>query len=282
MTLIDTHLHLWDLDAFPYSWTAGIPALNRSFGLADYRAQNRGPSSDLAVAQAIFMECDVDEPHALAEARHVQTLADTDPFIAGIVASCRPEHDGFADHLRALLELPKLRGVRRILHTSPDELSQTDLFAANVNQLAEHGLTFDLCVLAKQLPVARALATRCPDVTFILDHCGVPDVKGQALDPWRDDLARLAELPNVNCKISGIVAYADNANWTVADLQPFVAHVIATFGWERIVWGGDWPVCTLSTPLSGWLDATAELTLNATPDQRAALFHHNATRLYRL
>ncbi len=286
MPLIDTHLHLWDLDQFPYPWTAGLPALNRTFDLAEYRAQNRGPASGLTVTSAVFMECDVAEVHQLDEARHIQVLADAqdDRFIPGLIASCRPEHDAvtFADHLAALCDLPKLRGLRRILHTSPDELSAPAAFAANLNQLVPHGLTFDLCVLARQLPVARSLAARCPDVTFILDHCGVPDVKGQALAPWRDELAHLAELPNVNCKVSGLVAYADNTRWTVDDLRPFFDHVVATFGWDRIVWGGDWPVCTLSTPLSGWLDATAELTATATDEQRAALFHQNATRLYRL
>ena len=286
MPLIDTHLHLWDLNQFPYPWTAGIPALNRTFTFADYQVQNVGPTSGLRVTAAVFMECDVAEPHQLDEARHVQRLADTEahPFITGIVAACRPEHDAadFAAQLSALRELPKLRGLRRILHTSPDTLSAPDHFAANINRLAPHCLTFDLCVLARQLPVARELIRRCPEVTFILDHCGVPDVKAGVLDPWHDDLARVAELPNVHCKLSGIVAYADNTRWSVADLRPFADHVLATFGWDRVVWGGDWPVCTLSTPLSGWLDATAELTAAATHEQRAALFHRNATRLYRL
>lgn len=278
MHLVDTHQHLWNLDQFPYSWTAGIPALNRSF-LFDHYAS---AASGLGITKTVFMECDVDEPHVLAEARHVQKLAEQHPLIAGIVASGRPEHDGFRAHLEELAKLPNVRGVRRILHTQPDELSQSPRFAENLRLLPEFRFTFDLCVLARQLPLALALAEQCPKVTFILDHCGVPEVKARVLDPWREHISRLAVLPNVSCKISGIVAYADAAMWTDGDLKPYVDHVLACFGWDRVVWGGDWPVCTLSASLAQWVATTRTLTQHATHDQRAALFHRNAERIYRV
>jgi predicted TIM-barrel fold metal-dependent hydrolase len=277
MHLIDTHQHLWDLTRFPYSWCAGVPALNRSFGPDDYRTA----AADTPITRAVFMEGDVDEPHALAEARNIQALSEQWPLIAGIVASGRPEHDGFRTHLEQLASLSKVRGLRRVLHTQPDSVSQHAKFIENVRQLPEFNLTFDLCVLARQLPLAIALADACPDVTFILDHCGVPDVKGRAFDPWREQLRDLAARPNVSCKISGLVAYADPA-WTVADLRPWVDHALACFGWDRVVWGGDWPVCTLGASLSRWVAATQELTASATEEQRAKLYHRNAERLYRL
>jgi predicted TIM-barrel fold metal-dependent hydrolase len=276
--LIDTHQHLWDPAQFPYAWLAGLPALNRRFDLEDYRAATIG--SD--IVKTIFMECDVDESFTLAEARHIQTLANRHPSIVGLIASGRPERDDFRAQLAALAELPALRGMRRVLHTQPDELSQTELFAKNLRLLPAFGLTFDLCVLARQLPIALQLAEKCPGVTFILDHCGVPNVKGRALEPWRTDLARLALLPNVNCKVSGLVAYADPAKWTVSDLHPWVEYVLAQFGWDRVVWGGDWPVCTLSASLARWVSATQALVAHATTDQRARLFHRNAERIYRV
>lgn len=278
MHLVDTHQHLWDLRQFPYSWCAGIPALNRSFTISDYVAA----SANTGITKTVFMECDVDEPHALDEARHIHSLADQHPLIAGIVASGRPERDGFRQHVELLAKLTKIRGLRRVLHTQPDELSQSSLFAENVRLLPKFGLTFDLCVLARQLPVAVSLVDRCPKVSFVLDHCGVPDVKGRAFDPWREHIRSLATRPNVACKISGLVAYADSATWIVADLRPWVEHVIECFGWDRIVWGGDWPVCTLSAPLSRWVAATRELTAHASEDQSAALFHRNAERIYRI
>ena len=277
MHLVDTHLHLWDLDRLPCSWCAGIPALSRSFHLADYLTASAGTP----ITKAVFMECDVDDPHQFAEARAIQTLADTHPLIAGIVASGRPESTGFPAYLEQLAALPRLRGVRRVLHVVPDTVSQQPRFRENLRRLPAMGLTFDLCVLARQLPLARELADACPDVTFILDHCGVPDVKGRAFEPWRAEIRALAERPNVHCKISGLVAYA-NAGWSVADLRPWVEHVVACFGWDRVVWGGDWPVCTLGAPLARWVHSAARLVSDASTDERARLYHRNAERLYRV
>jgi predicted TIM-barrel fold metal-dependent hydrolase len=276
--LIDTHQHLWDLRQFPYSWCAGIPKLNRSFLLHDYLAAARGTS----ITKTIFVECDVDEPHALAEARHIQSLADNTPLIAGIVAGGRPEQKDFASHLNQLLRLPKLRGVRRVLHVVPDTISQSDLFVENLRRLAPHQLPFDLCVLARQLPLAATLAEKCPQVQFMLDHCGMPDVKGRAFDPWRAQLKELAALPNVACKISGLIAYADAAEWKPDDLRPWTEWAVECFGWNRLVWGGDWPVCHLTASLKQWVEATEDLFSSATELQRAQLFHKNAERIYRV
>jgi predicted TIM-barrel fold metal-dependent hydrolase len=277
MQLVDTHQHLWDLRQFPCSWCAGLPALNRSFLLEDYLAA----AHDTGIVKTVFVECDVDEPHALGEARYVQSLADRQPLIAGIVAAARPERAGFEAQLEELLNLPKLRGIRRVLHVMPDDTSQSAMFAGNVRRLAAHRLTFDLCVLARQLPLATALARQCPEVQFILDHCGVPDVKGRGLDPWRAHVRNLAALPNVACKVSGLVAYAAE-NWTVDDLRPWVEHVVECFGWDRLVWGGDWPVCTLAATLKQWVQATDALFASATPEQRAKVFRRNAERIYHL
>lgn len=277
MHLVDTHQHLWDPDRLPCTWCADYPPLNRRFSLSDYVVAAAGTP----VTKTLFMEYDVDEPYQLAEAQLVQSIADAHPLIAGIVASGRPENPGFPKYLEKLSALPKLRGLRRVLHVVPDAVSQQSLFRENLRRLPALGLTFDLCARARQLPLAAELVDACPNVTFILDHCGVPDVKGRAFDPWRADLRTLAARPNINCKISGLVAYADAA-WTTADLRPWVEHVIACFGWDRVVWGGDWPVCTLGGSLARWIDATHELTASASVDERARLYHRNAERLYRV
>jgi len=278
MYLVDTHQHFWDPAQFSYSWCKSVPPLNRRFGLDDYKQAAEG----LNIRKTVFMECDVDEPHALEEARHVQRLTATHTFIAGIVASARPESSSFPAQLEALLALSRLRGLRRVLHTQPDALADSTLFAENLQRLSQHRLSFDLCVLARQLPVAVRLVERCSDVSFVLDHCGIPDVKAGALDPWREQMTRLAEFPNVVCKISGLVAYADPERWTVDDLRPWVEHVVDRFGWERVLWGGDWPVCTLTASLARWVEATHELFRGATLAQRSAFFHRNAERIYRV
>jgi predicted TIM-barrel fold metal-dependent hydrolase len=275
MRIVDTHLHLVYLGHFSYPWLDGAPVLNRPWPVAGYFAE----AERLGIETALHMEVDVAEPDMEAETRFV--LDRLHPVIGGAIAAARPEHTDFPAHLERLAALPGVKGIRRVLHTQPDELSQSELFAANLRRLAARDLCFDLCVRADQLPIGRALAARCPDVTFVLDHCGVPDIAGRGLDPWRDHISRLAELPNVNAKISGVVAYA-RPDWTADDLRPYVEHVIESFGWDRVVWGSDYPVCTLTANLTRWVEATRTLIAGASIDEQAALLHANAERIYHL
>jgi predicted TIM-barrel fold metal-dependent hydrolase len=272
--IIDTHLHLVYLDRLSYPWLDGAPALNRDFTLDTYLPQ----AEAAGIAQAIHMEVDVAEPDQMRETDFVTSLGGK---VVAAIASCRPESQDFPAQLDRLAANSKVRGLRRILHTSPDELSQTPLFGDNLKRLAAHRLSFDLCVLARQLPLALRIARACPDVQFILDHCGVPPVKDRGLDPWRAEIKALATEPNVACKVSGVVAYAD-ANWIVADLHPFVEHVVESFGWDRVVWGSDWPVCTLTADLGRWVAATREIIAGESTENQAKLLNGNARRIYRL
>jgi len=278
MKIIDTHQHLFYTDRFEYPWTADFPALQGPFMLGHYAGEVVGTG----IAGTLFMEGNVPESQQRDEARFFCELADNPANkILGVIASGRPENEDFAQYL-ASIRHPKLKGVRRVLHVADDAVSQSALFAKNVSLIGDAGLTFDLCVRADQLALALKLAHQCPKTQFILDHCGGPDVKSGVLDSWRDGIAKLAELPNVACKISGIVASADFAKWTAADLKPFVDHVIARFGWDRVVFGSDWPVCRFATDLRGWLDAALSLTASASEPEREKLFWRNATRIYRL
>lgn len=117
---------------------------------------------------------------------------------------------------------------------------------------------------------------------FVLDHCGVPDVKGGGDHPWREHMAEIARRPNVIAKISGVVAYADAGSWTVETLRPYVEHTIACFGWDRVVWGSDWPVCTLGGGLATWVAATHALIGGASLEERTMLLSGNAKRLWSL
>jgi predicted TIM-barrel fold metal-dependent hydrolase/L-rhamnose mutarotase len=274
MRIVDTHLHLVYLDRFSYPWLDDSPPLKRQWTFESYWAE----AQRLGIETALHMEVDVAEQAMEDETRFV---LDLDPHIGGAIAAARPEHMDFPAHLERLAAMPGVKGIRRILHTQPDELSRGELFAAHLRRLPAHNLTFDLCVLARQLPIGRELVAKCPDTQFILDHCGVPDVAGRALDPWRDEIRRLAELPNVVAQISGIVAYA-NPDWTARDLRPFVEHVIECFGWDRVVWGSDHPVCTINASLSRWVEATHTLIAGASEGERARLLHATAERLYRL
>ena len=271
MRILDTHLHLIYPERFSYPWLAGAPAINKSWTVDAYFNEARG----LGITAALHMEVDVAEADMVAETEFVLTL----PGIVGAIAACRPEGMNFVDQIEHLSEHAHVKGVRRILHQSPDELSQSDLFVENIRHLPDYDLSFDLCVRADQLPIGTMLAQRAPDVQFILDHCGVPKVAEKELDPWRAYITEIAKLPNVAAKISGIAAYA-GADWTVEDLRPFVEHIIESFGWDRVVWGSDHPVVTLTGNLTRWVEATRTIIAGASEDEQTKLWHGNAERIY--
>jgi predicted TIM-barrel fold metal-dependent hydrolase len=272
MRILDTHLHLVYPDRFSYPWLAGEPAIDKSWPVNAYFAE----AESLGIEAALHMEVDVAEPDMLAETQFMQTVH---PKVVGAIAACRPENADFPAYLDAVAALPHVKGLRRILHQAPDDLSQSELFAENVRRLATKRLNFDLCVRADQLPIGMALVDKAPQVQFILDHCGVPDAAGNGLDPWRAHIAELAKRPNIAAKVSGIVAYA-GPDWTVADLRPYVEHIIESFGWDRVVWGSDHPVCTLTADLTRWVRATEDIISGASGEEKARLLHRNAAHFY--
>jgi len=278
-TIVDTHLHLIDRGALSYPWLAGVPALDQDFLLERYQRE----AFRCGIGAALHMEVDVAEAQIEAETRHVETLAKRPASpLRGAISACRPENCDFPAFLERQLADPFVKGFRRVLHVAPDELSLSPIFRANVGRLAGAGRPFDLCVRPDQIGKAIALADLCPRVQFVLDHCGAPAIKDRAEHPWRESVAEIALRPNVAVKISGVVAYADGEAWSVDDIRPYVEHAIGCFGWDRVVWGSDWPVCTLTASLSTWVAATHAITRGCSDAERARLFHDNARRIWRL
>lgn len=278
MDLIDTHQHLIWRDRLGYGWTAGIPALAEGDFLPEtYQAEVAG----LGVIGSLFMEVGVDDADYQAEARHVATQVGQHGIL-GQIASCRPEEDiGFDAWLEECAGL-HVHGFRRILHVVPDDLSQSETFRANLRKIGRKGWAFDLCFLARQLPIALDLVRACPDQTLILDHCGVPDIAGEAFTPWAKAIADLARMPNLNVKLSGISAYCAPGTAGLETLRPWVSHVLDCFGAERVVWGSDWPVVLLGTGLRDWIGLTGDLLARLSPSERASIGHLNARRVYGL
>jgi predicted TIM-barrel fold metal-dependent hydrolase len=275
MLLLDTHQHLILPDRLSYAWTAGAPALaGRAFTLEDYREATAG-----LVAGTIFMEADAGDH--VAETEIVAELARRPGSgILGLIASCRPEtDDGFADWLDRGPSLGVV-GYRRILHEVPDDVSRTGTFRANVRRIGARGLPFDMVFLARQLPIALELARACEDVPLVLDHCGVPDIAGGALDPWRDHVRALAAQPNICAKISGVLAYCAPGAADLAAIRPYVEHVIACFGPGRCLWGSDWPVVNTRASLPAWIAATRTILGELSESEAAAIAHRTAERVY--
>ena len=277
--IVDTHLHLVDRGRLRYPWLAGSPALDRDFAYDAYARE----ALRCGVTDVLHMEVDVAVEDIESETRNIAGLAaQPGSLLRGAISACRPEEDGFAAFLERQLADPFVKGFRRVLHVVPDGVSETAAFRANLRRLSGTGRTFDVCVRADQIGKAIALADAAPQVQFVLDHCGVPAIKDRAEHPWREKISEIARRPNVAVKISGVVAYADGATWTVDDLRPYVEHAIQSFGWDRVVWGSDWPVCTLTASLSTWVAATHAITLGCSADERKLLLGANARRIWRL
>lgn len=278
--LIDTHQHLVYPDAAGYGWTEGIPVLaGKAFTLADYHALTDG----MGIEATLFIETAVDDDDIAAETKLVSDLSkERDSGIIGLIATCRPEtDDGFDAWIETAIAQGAV-GFRRILHVVEDDMSQSETFRGNLRKIGAAGRAFDMCFLARQLPLAAELADACPDTTLILDHCGVPDIAGGGLDPWREDIRRLSERPNVSCKLSGILAYCAPENATLEAIRPYVDHVLETFGPDRMVWGSDWPVVDMAHGLRDWLAVTRQI-LGALGDAEAtAIAQTTARRVYDL
>jgi L-fuconolactonase len=286
--IIDTHQHLWDLEKFKLAWLDGAPeVLRQSYRTQEYRQATEGLN-----VQAIYMEVDVDPAQHVAEAEHVVNLCRSDehPTVAAVVGG-RPASPDFADYVRRLKQFPEVKGVRQVLHgATPQGYCLQDDFVRGIKLLGENGLSFDLCLRPRELSDGAKLAEQLPEVRFIVDHCGNADPKAFSASPgdekpwhdadaWRRDMESLARQKNTICKISGIVARAPQG-WTAEGLAPIVNHCLDTFGPDRVVFGGDWPVCLLGAPLRQWIDALGEIIAERPAAQQNQLWHENAQRLY--
>jgi L-fuconolactonase len=281
LPVVDAHVHLWNPDQFSMPWLADIPRLNRLYDLQEYREQTQG----LPIIGIVYVEVGVTAQAALREARFVVDMAREEPRLQAIVAAAPVERGAAVrEHLEALVALsPHIKGVRRNIQdeAEPDFCLRPD-FVAGVRLLAEFNLSFDLCIKHRQLPSVVELVRRCPDTAFILDHLGKPDIKHQLLDPWQADLRALAGLPNVACKISGMVTEADHQEWQPADLEPFVNVVLESFGEERVLFGSDWPVALLASSYQRWYETLEALTAHVPLVARRRLWAENAQRFYRM
>lgn len=273
--IFDTHLHLVDKSRLSYPWLSGAPALDRDWTFADYCRT----AARLGITDVLHMEVDVAEPDIDRETAFVaELMALPGSPMRGAISAARPESESFAAWLERV-DRRVVKGIRRVLHTMPDDLSRVAMFRQNIRLLGKAGLPFDICVLQRQLPIATELVDACPDTIFVLDHCGVPDIAGGTLQDWKASMSELSRRPNLNVKISGITAYA-RPDWSLETLRPYVETVICLFGQQRVVWGSDSPVCTLQSSLDQWVGTTHALLSGASANERTKFLSENARRIW--
>jgi L-fuconolactonase len=279
-SIVDAHVHFWNPAKITYPWLASVPPLNRAFLPEDYSAATKSAN----LGKMIFVECGCTASQSIDEVNWISQLAAHEPRLKGIVAQASVELGArVIAELKALAKNPLVKGVRRNLQaeTDPYFCLQPD-FITGVHALTKHNFTFDLCIVHSQLPAVTQLVARCPEVFFVLDHCAKPAIHDQKLEPWRQQLRELAALPNIACKISGLVTEANPVRCSAPDLQPYVAHALDCFGFDRVLFGGDWPVCQLATPFENWLDALKAILADETETNLKKLFQTNAERIYRV
>jgi L-fuconolactonase len=274
---IDAHHHLWDLATRPQPWTQELPVLDRTFTLDELEPQLATAGVEATVlVETINVDDETPELLALA-AKH--------PTIRGVVGWVDLTAADVADRIAALRGSPGgelLVGLRHGVQSELDAgwLTRPDVLRG-LDAVAESGLVFDLLVLPHQLGAAIEAVRRTGGGRFVLDHLGKPPIGDGAVEPWATLVTQLAAYDNVACKLSGMVTEA-SASWTVADLEPYAAHVLSAFGPDRLMAGSDWPVCLLRADYATVWSANEDLVLGLSDAERAQVLGGTATTWYGL
>ena len=297
LPIVDTHQHLWDLSKLRLSWLKEAGALNRSYVMKDYLEATAG----LNVVKSVYMEVDVDTIDQVAEAEYVIDICRRGgvPTCAAVIGG-RPGEPGFRDYILRYKGNKYVKGVRQVLFAWKEASAffLDKAYVDSVHLLGELGMSFDICVAAPGLADGAKLVDLCPDTRFILDHCGNADVKQfypadkypsaeeaekarRFAERWRRDIDALAKRKNLVCKISGVVATVPK-QWTAGDLAPIINHCLDCFGPDRVVFGGDWPVCTKGATYRQWVEALRQVIAARSEADQRKLLAENAVNFYGL
>ena len=272
---IDAHQHFWHYDPAYHVWmTDAMAALRRDYLPDEFAPLLRAAGFDGTIA--------VQARQLLQETEWLLALAERHPWVQGVVGwvdLCSAE---LPAQLERLAPHPKLVGVRHVVHDEPDDrfMLRPD-FRRGIGRLREFGLTYDLLLFPRHLEVAVTLVDEFPEQPFVLDHLAKPAIRDGLLSPWKQDLERLAERPNVFCKLSGMVTEARWNEWKPGDFRPYLDVVVEEFGPERLMIGSDWPVCTLAADYRSALGLVLDYVAALSADARAGILGGNCARFYR-
>ncbi|MGV9604541.1 amidohydrolase family protein [Streptomyces sp. NPDC003631] len=271
---IDAHHHLWDLDVRDQPWTRTIPVLRRSFTMDDLRPELHRSAIDATV---VVQTLPIPE-----ETPELLTLADRDPLILAVVGWTDLTDPGITDHLSELLEHPggvAPAGIRHGIQDEPDPqwLNRPDA-RRGMAAVGAAGLAYDLLVRPDQLPAAVRTVREMPDVRFVLDHAGNPEVEPGGLEPWAALMTGLGQCDNIAVKLSGLVTRAPAPHGP--SLRPYADVLLEQLGPERLMFGSDWPVCLRATDYTGTVTVAESLTAALSPDESAQVYGGTAARWY--
>jgi L-fuconolactonase len=273
---IDTHQHFWSYNDRDYVWmSAAMGKLRRDHLPKDLLPLIEAAGIDATVA--------VQARQCLEESAWLLELADKYTFIRAVVGWVDLCGEDVVDQLERLAQHPKLRGIRHVIHDEPDdEFMLRKAFLNGLRQLNRFELTYDLLLFPRHLPIACNLVKRFPDQPFVLDHIAKPPVRAAEMDPWATDVKRLAEFPNVFCKISGLVTEGNWNSWRAQDFEPYLEVVLNAFGPQRLMIGSDWPVCTLAADYASVIEFEVDYIAKLSADEQRAILQDNPIKFYSL
>jgi L-fuconolactonase len=276
--IIDSHIHLWDIKRLSYSWLDQVNMIKQDFFIEDYQQA----SKSYMVKKMVFIQGECKTEENLKEIEFVMEQALIDCRIKGIVAYA-PLEKGWdvAPILDIFKKNPFIKGVRRMYDDAP-EICCTYSFLDGVNLLPEYFLSYDLSIKPSSMQDTIRMISDCPNTQFILDHLGKPDILNSSLLSFKKNMDKLASFSNVVAKISGLITEADTRNWSVRQIEPYVKHVIQCFGFDRLLFGSDWPVLLLAGSYDRWLNALDEILYGNSKENLNKLFYENADRIYKL
>lgn len=271
---LDAHQHFWRYSPTEYGWIGPeMAGLQR-----DFLPEHLPP---LLAAAGLDGSIAVQARQTLAETHWLLALAERHPYIQAVVGWVDLRNPSLQEQLARLSSHPKLRGVRHVLQDEPDDrFMLRDDFLRGIGMLAQFGLAYDILIYPRHLPVAAHLAARFPHQPFVLDHLAKPPIRDSLLAPWEGDLRRLAAFPNVFCKVSGMVTEADWQTWQATDFRPYLDVVFEAFGAQRIMFGSDWPVCTVAASYEAVTALLSDYVQSLSPSERSAVWGATARRFY--
>jgi L-fuconolactonase len=284
--IVDTHLHIWDPARLDYAWIKGNPLFDRPYHVEDYARDLGG----VEVEAMVFLECYADFNEAggqyLEEVAFVEEEAKRDPRLLAIVPMAPLEKGSGAEPILAEMaeKHPMVRGIRRIVEfdEDPRALTLSEGFIEGVNLLGRFGMHFEINVNHTQMDIVRAFVKRIPDVPMILDHCGKPGIAEGAIAQYRADVKELSRHPNLWIKLSDLPVEADHQRWTEDDLAPFIDATIESFGVDRTIYAGDYPVCLQATTLPRWVEVLDRALAGLSEADLRKIYRDNANAFYRL
>jgi L-fuconolactonase len=279
--IVDAHHHLWDPDVGTYDWmTGGYAPLRRLYGVDDLvRAIGQTGVEVTVVVQV---------RHDVLETFELLALAGPDRPVRGVVGWLDlTEPDRITDQVEAFRSSPNgsaLVGIRHLVQDEPDpEWLLRQSVQESLDTLGRLGLAYDLVIRPAQLAASVETARAHPTTRFVLDHIAKPRMAAGATDPeWERFMPSLAELPNVWCKLSGLVTEADWVHWAIDDIRPYADRIYDWFGEDRLLFGSDWPVCEVAATYGQVFDLVGELLAGVTETARAKIMGENATAVYRI